>query len=83
MSEDVTPALAFPSQPLGADGLPEYSAVMGMTLRDWFAGQALSGICFTLRDDEVEALGDGIKGGRFIVAAAYNLADAMLAKRAQ
>ncbi len=37
MIEDVTPALAFPSQPLGMDGLPDHSAVRGMTLRDWFA----------------------------------------------
>lgn len=28
---------AFPSQPLGSDGMPETSAWEGMSLRDWFA----------------------------------------------
>lgn len=32
---------AFPNQPFGSDGLPEAQASPGMTLRDWFAGQAL------------------------------------------
>lgn len=35
---------ALPSQPLGSDGLPCAEAATGMTLRDWFAGQALNGI---------------------------------------
>ena len=37
MIENAMPPLAFPSQPLGMDGLPDHSAVSGMTLRDWFA----------------------------------------------
>ncbi len=37
MIENVTPPLAFQSQPLGQDGLPDHSAVSGMALRDWFA----------------------------------------------
>ncbi len=82
MIEDVTPPLAFPSQPRGMDGLPDEAAVPGMTLRDWFAGQALAGICATLDGFDVKDFGDGARGGRFVVSAAYNLADAMLAIRA-
>ena len=45
----------------------------GMTLRDWFAGQALVGIC---------AAGNGTSNGPdWMPRAAYNLADAMLAER--
>ncbi len=73
---------AFPTQPLGQDGQPEDSMSWGMTLRDWFAGQALSGICATLDEDDVKDFGDGVRGGRYVVGAAYNLADAMLAIRA-
>lgn len=50
----------------------------GMTLRDWFAGQALSGICATLTADEIEQLAEGVKGGRLIVGAATALADKMI-----
>lgn len=44
----------------------------GMTLRDWFAGQALAGL-----------LADGKNSGRFadIASDAYDFADAMLAAR--
>jgi hypothetical protein len=70
---------AFPS-PVGerADGSPVYYSD-GMTLRDYFAGQALSGI----------ALWNRGQGGSFVNAddakdagvLAYQLADAMLAAR--
>ena len=42
----------------------------GMTLRDWFAGQALSGLCV----DEYSSVKTGARR-------AYELADAMLAER--
>ena len=43
-----------------------------MSLRDWFAGQALAGLVFILRPDS------GIKSD---AATAYRFADAMLAAR--
>ena len=74
MIEDVTPALAFPSQPLGMDGLPDHSAVPGMTLRDWFAGQALAGLLASGPHD-CDAAG--------LASDAYFNADAMLDFRAK
>lgn len=63
---------AFPSPQCG-DWSPEY----GMSLRDWFAGQALAGLC-----------GNGAWSGSFTpplqtitAEAAYSLADAMIAAR--
>lgn len=53
----------------------------GMTLRDWFAGQALAGLAESIGDGEMEQIADGVKGGKFIVRCAYRLADAMLAAR--
>lgn len=51
----------------------------GMSLRDWFAGQALSGL--------VAAIGPGYSPNQLVHAEgmaddAYSLADAMLARRA-
>lgn len=64
-----------------------FNNVMGMSLRDWFAGQALNGICAGLCASPEEN-GD-TRGGanhrlNFTAAAhdAYALADAMLAARA-
>ncbi len=79
MIEDMTPALAFPSQPLGQDGLPEHSAVMGMTLRDWFAGQALGGLIV----GSTQADGSPTGLSHEVVKKAYSYADAMLTERAQ
>lgn len=68
---------AFPSQGFGSDGLPMESPSYGMSLRDWFAGQALTG-----------ALAGGeyaISGGteEHIAALAYNFADAMITARTE
>jgi hypothetical protein len=50
----------------------------GMTLRDYFAGQALAGICSTLSVDKIGGLWDG---GMREARSAYALADAMLEAR--
>jgi hypothetical protein len=48
----------------------------GMTLRDWFAGQALAGMISGL-----DAKSEGSQAIKPIAAAAYDFADAMLAAR--
>lgn len=56
------------------DGTWNQTFEAGMSLRDWFAGQALAGIC-----------GDGIPGSHHIASQtardAYEYADAMLLER--
>jgi hypothetical protein len=55
--------IAFPSaHPFGSEE--------GMTLRDWFAGQALIGL-----------LGEGRWAAKILAEHAYRTADAMLAER--
>lgn len=55
----------------------------GMTLLDWFAGQALAGIAVNLSNDNIQELADGIKRGSAITAAAYAIADSMISKRSK
>ena len=47
----------------------------GMTLRDWFAGQALVGLLYLLKDQQIEDYATAT------TAEAYRLADAMLRAR--
>ena len=68
---------AFPSTPLGDDGKPGGAHRFGMSLRDYFAGQALSSI--PLRSwDYLSAEGDKVRAWATL---AYAVADAMLAAR--
>ena len=70
---DEPPVPAFPSQPLGTDGLPSHSQEPGMTLRDYFAGQVLRPLVWQdtdMRLSHEDAARD-----------AYTFADAMLAAR--
>lgn len=65
---------AFPHQFQDAMGHPEWRQSTGMTLRDWFAGQALAG--------EMTVWGAGTEGHECNIARrAYALADAMLEAR--
>lgn len=68
---------AFPNQPFGSDGLPEAQASPGMTLRDWFAGQALVGLMSHPNAENSPLFGNAT---HFAVDA-YIAADAMLAER--
>ena len=53
----------------------------GMSLRDWFAGQALAGLSNDILRIRVADLAGGIAGGMTEARAAYTLADAMLKAR--
>lgn len=72
---------AFPSQPVmemsqSHFAQPIYHRADGMSLRDYFAGNALIGLCANDRwnaTNQVES----------VVRSAYELADAMLAERAK
>ncbi len=55
----------------------------GMSLRDWFAGQALVGVLSSEKFHEaIEAItNDGVRGVGIVAGAAYGIADAMLKAR--
>lgn len=70
---------AFPLQP---ESTPE-AHYLGMTLRDWFAGQALAGLLSGATESEcrqMSKLGDGDTQLGFSIAAIM-YADAMLSAR--
>ena len=74
MSEQVKDGgAAFPN-PGSTDGslYPE----LGMSLRDWFAGQALAGLCANVAWNGLGAAGIKVRA-----IDAYSIADAMLAAR--
>jgi hypothetical protein len=68
---------AFPHFQFTETGKVEILPQGGMSLRDWFAGQALAGICAPLYDDESPT----IWKHREFAKGAYMFADAMLAAR--
>ena len=63
---------AFPIDALDWRDIPNHPAP-GMSLRDWFAGQAMQGLFASDYKDQRPIAG--------VVAAAYATADAMLAER--
>lgn len=70
--------------PAAGDGWPNddlYPAYPGMTMRDWFAGQALAGI---IRDRREKGFAtEGAEAGDWMAVQAYGIADAMLAERSK
>ena len=60
----------------GGNAFPSAGGPAGMSLRDWFAGQALAG----MSRSHVEGTVDDYLP-QFVAQDAYNLADAMLAAR--
>lgn len=66
---------AFPH--MAADGHPDYR--LGLSLRDWFAGQALVGILAGGFADTIPH--DDVNGGGDAAFFAYQYADAMLARK--
>ena len=74
-----------PAFPLQVHASPNSEIQEGMTLRDWFAGQALAGI---VSGDWAMAITDagqtaGLRSEASIALGAYEIADAMLAARNQ
>ena len=69
---------AFPTRVERGAPLGGFEEFPGMTLRDWFAGQALSGLLASGKWDNHGAGFDD-----FIAIHAVNIADAMLAERAK
>jgi len=71
-----------PEGPIMSDGFPSSPAYtkQGMTLRDWFAGQALQQFV-DQRDYNNWAHERFAEARKEIAPAAYNIADAMLAAR--
>ena len=67
---------AFPSQPVGSAGLPLHEGFDGMSLRDWFAGQALVGI---MSDSGMRP--DNLAEFAHMAARLFQVADAMIAAR--
>ena len=65
--------------PAFAHGNAVQGGSSGMTLRDWFAGQALGGLIVGY----AEAYGRPTCRSDVVVKEAYSYADEMLAKRAQ
>ena len=55
----------------------------GMSLRDWFAGQALGAVATISIQPGMKAADGGPIESRHIAQAAYNIADAMLAERSK
>lgn len=68
---------AFPGPSFSRNGYPDGHS-MGMTLRDWFAGQAMQGLWVAYNRDWSNPNDYQINA---IAANAYMVADAMLAAR--
>ena len=71
---------AFP-RPISTGHTMTVKGDYGMTLRDYFAGQALVGVISNVSPGDIIDISAGSKGGKFIVGASYKLADAMIAQK--
>lgn len=62
---------------------PNYIPLMveSLTLRDWFAGQALNTLCSLANESDYEDLPNAKAKAERLARSAYNIADAMLADR--
>lgn len=63
------------------DGMVATTTEFGMSLRDWFAGQALTGILACFKDYRGAVGADGKATSNSRARLAYELADAMLEHR--
>lgn len=71
----------------GGAPFPVEAHYTGLSIRDWFAGMALSGICASINNEAMAnavtaaAKAHGVHEEEFAAKQAYALADAMLAER--
>ena len=82
MTSDKTGGPAFPGESVVRNGMHNTKRINnpGMTLRDYFAGQALAGILAGGFADTIPH--DDVNGGEDAAFFAYQYADAMIAARA-
>lgn len=67
---------AFPQHDVGGE-----TSWPGMTLRDWFAGQALQGLAVKMEESREEAINNGETDAAWEAKLSYEIADAMLRAR--
>ena len=74
---------AFPTRVERGAPLGGFEEFPGMTLRDWFAGQAAPVIWGSAVEHLAKTYGTDTEAAECVAATAYKLADAMLAERAK
>lgn len=72
---------AFPRAAIGEDCGRPYGQQEGMSLRDWFAGQAMQAIANDMAGVVATADEHGVNPTVLMARLAYGVADAMLAAR--
>ena len=75
---------AFPGKVKGKNDLAPYQYNPGLTIRQWYAGQALAGMMANtdlLISSRDEAKSRGMDAGEAIAATCYEQADSMIAER--
>lgn len=84
MTEKKDDSLAFPCTELNSDGSP-YATHLGMTLRDYFAGQALTGsiASWAVEDEKRFSHLSDQERAKLFAKWSYCVADAMLLARAK
>lgn len=70
---------AFPANEKCPDG-SHYQSHLGLSLRDWFAGQAIGAVIRQCAGDQAVSL-DSRTPEQYFADKAFGIADAMLAKR--
>lgn len=72
--------MSEPENPPAFAAYAENCGQVGMTLRDWFAGQAMSSVVRTFAD---QPIGNEREAYANIAKLSFGIADAMLAERAK
>ena len=80
---DKTGGQAFPSvnPRMCIDNKNNITIYDGMTLRDYFAGQALIGLASQIPVPDIYDIAEGTRGGKYYIKASFVLADAMIKER--